>query len=30
MTDEQKTEFEKMQGEKLELDFANLPNPFGR
>jgi hypothetical protein len=30
MTDEQKAEFEKMQGEKLELDFANLPNPFGR
>lgn len=30
LTDEQKAEFEKMQGEKLELDLANLPNPFGR
>ncbi len=30
LTDEQKAEFDKMQGEKLELDFAGLPNPFGR
>ncbi len=29
LTDEQKTAFEKMQGEKLEIDLANLPNPFG-
>jgi Spy/CpxP family protein refolding chaperone len=30
LTDEQRTEFEKLQGEKLEIDLANLPNPFGR
>ena len=29
LTAEQKTEFEKMQGEKLEIDLKNLPNPFG-
>ncbi len=29
MTDEQRAEFEKLQGEKLEIDLGNLPNPFG-
>jgi hypothetical protein len=29
LTEEQKTEFEKMKGEKLEIDLKNLPNPFG-
>lgn len=29
LTDDQRAAFEKMQGEKLEIDLANLPNPFG-
>jgi len=29
LTDEQRTAFEKMQGEKLKIDLAKLPNPFG-
>jgi len=29
LTDEQRSAFEKMQGEKLEIDLAKLPNPFG-
>lgn len=29
MTDEQRAEFEKLQGEKLKIDLHKLPNPFG-
>jgi hypothetical protein len=29
LTDEQKAAFEKMKGEELKIDLANLPNPFG-
>jgi Spy/CpxP family protein refolding chaperone len=28
LTDEQRAALDKMQGEKLEIDLANLPNPF--
>jgi Spy/CpxP family protein refolding chaperone len=29
LTEEQRAAFEKMQGEKLEIDLTKLPNPFG-
>jgi hypothetical protein len=29
LTGEQPAEFEKLQGEKIEIDLGNMPNPFG-